>query len=136
MQLQRYALLVTNSKILKLIFCLSFVFWELKKLPAAAAAAAKSLQSCPTLCDPIDGSPPGSSIHGIFQARVLEWGAIGENSFAIICYWICQNNLYATSFQDSNSVVKLILIILLFWSFIKFIMLWIFFCHVFSIFLD
>ena len=38
----------------------------------AAAAAAKSLQSCPTLCDPIDGSPPGSSIHGIFQARVLE----------------------------------------------------------------
>ena len=33
-------------------------------------------QSCPTLCDPIDGSPPGSSIHGIFQARVLEWSAI------------------------------------------------------------
>ena len=43
---------------------------------AAAAAAAKSLQSCPTLCDPIDGSRLGSSIHGIFQARVLEWGAI------------------------------------------------------------
>ena len=41
-----------------------------------AAAAAKSLQSCPTLCDPMDCSPPGSSIHGIFQARVLEWGAI------------------------------------------------------------
>ena len=41
----------------------------------AAAAAAKSLQSCPTLCNPIDGSPPGSSVHGIFQARVLEWGA-------------------------------------------------------------
>ena len=33
-------------------------------------------QSCLTLCDPIDGSPPGSSVHGIFQARVLEWGAI------------------------------------------------------------
>ena len=33
-------------------------------------------QSCPTLCDPIDGSLPGSSVHGIFQARVLEWGAI------------------------------------------------------------
>ena len=43
---------------------------------AAAAAATKSLQSCPTLCNPIDGSPPGSSAHGIFQARVLEWGAI------------------------------------------------------------
>ena len=42
----------------------------------AAAAASKLLQSCPTLCDPIDGSPLGSSVHGIFQARVLEWGAI------------------------------------------------------------
>ena len=42
----------------------------------AAAAAAKSLQLCPTLCDPIDGSPPGSPIPGIFQAGVLEWGAI------------------------------------------------------------
>ena len=41
-----------------------------------AAAAAKLLQSWPTLCDPVDGSPPGSSIHGIFQARVLEWAAI------------------------------------------------------------
>ena len=40
------------------------------------AAAAKSLQSCPTLCDPIDGSPPGFSIPGILQARVLEWVAI------------------------------------------------------------
>ena len=37
---------------------------------------AKSLQSCPTICDAIDHSPPGSSVHGIFQARVLEWGAI------------------------------------------------------------
>ena len=43
---------------------------------AAAAAAAKSLQSCPTLCDPIDGSPPGSAIPGILQARTLEWVAI------------------------------------------------------------
>ena len=40
------------------------------------SVAAKSLQSCPTLSDPIDGSLPGSSAHGIFQARVLEWGAI------------------------------------------------------------
>ena len=43
---------------------------------AAAAAAAKSLQSCPTLCNPIDGSPPGSLIPGILQARTLEWVAI------------------------------------------------------------
>ena len=42
----------------------------------AAAAAAKSLQSCPTLCDPMDGSPPGSPIPGILQARTLEWAAI------------------------------------------------------------
>ena len=42
----------------------------------AAAAAAKSFQSCPTLCDPIDGSPPGSPVPGILQARTLEWGAI------------------------------------------------------------
>ena len=42
----------------------------------AAAAAAKLLQSCPTLCDPIDGSPLGSSVPGILQARTLEWGAI------------------------------------------------------------
>ena len=41
-----------------------------------AAAAAKSLQSCPTLCDPIDGSPPGSAIPGILPARTLEWVAI------------------------------------------------------------
>ena len=43
---------------------------------AAAAAAAKSLQSCSTLCDPIDGSPLGSSVPGILQARILEWVAI------------------------------------------------------------
>ena len=41
-----------------------------------SAAAAKSLQSCPTLCDPIDGSPPGSPVPGILQARTLEWVAI------------------------------------------------------------
>ena len=48
----------------------------------AAAAAAKSLQSCPTLCDPTDGSPLGSSVPGILQARILEWLAI---SFSNAC---------------------------------------------------
>ena len=43
---------------------------------AATAAAAKSLQLCPTLCDPIDSSPPGSPVPGILQARTLEWVAI------------------------------------------------------------
>ena len=51
---------------------------------AAAAAAAKSLQSCPTLCDPIDGSPPGSPVLGILQARTLEWVAI---SFSTHIYY-------------------------------------------------
>ena len=56
----------------------SEVQWSIYLLnkAAAAAAAAKSLQSCPTLCDPIDGSPPGSPIPGILQARKLEWVAI------------------------------------------------------------
>ena len=58
---------------------------------AAAAVAAKSLQSCPTLCDPIDGSPPGSSVHGIFQAGKLEWVAIsfsrGKYHHDIIFMW-------------------------------------------------
>ena len=57
--------------ILKLCQCLA---------TSAPAAAAKSLQSCPTLCDPIDGSPPGSPIPGILQARTLEWGAIPFSS--------------------------------------------------------
>ena len=48
------------------------------------AAAAKSLQSCPTLCDPIDGSPPGSPVPGILQARTLEWVAI---SFSNVWNW-------------------------------------------------
>ena len=45
-------------------------------IPAAAAAAAKSLQSCLALCGPVDGSPPGSPIPGILQARTPEWVAI------------------------------------------------------------
>jgi len=45
-----------------------------------SAAAAKSLQSCPTLCNPTDGSPPGSPIPGILQARTLEWVAISVSS--------------------------------------------------------
>ena len=47
-----------------------------KMLNITATAAAKSLQSCPTLCDPVDGSPPGSPVPGILQARTLEWVAV------------------------------------------------------------
>ena len=50
---------------------------------AAAAAAAKLLQSCPTLCDSIDGSAPGSPVPGILQARTLEWVAISFSTGAL-----------------------------------------------------
>ena len=62
---------VNCTSIKKLYFLTSILFAVL-----TAAAAAKSLQSCPTLCDPIDGSPPGSPAPGILQARTLEWVAI------------------------------------------------------------
>ena len=56
----------------------------------AAAAAAKSLQLCPTPCDPIDGSPPGSPVPGILQARTLEWVAI---SFSNALKWKVKGKL-------------------------------------------
>ena len=55
-------------------------FYDNLDICAAAAAAAKSLQSCPTLCDPRDSSPPGSPVPGILQARTLEWVAISFSS--------------------------------------------------------
>ena len=62
---------------------------------AAAAPAAKSLQSCPTLCDPVDGSPPGSPIPGTLQARTLEWVAIS-----------CSNAWKSEKWKWSCSVVS------------------------------
>ena len=57
---------------------------------AAATTAAKSLQSCPTLCDPIDSSPRGSSVPGILQARILEWVAISfSNAWSEKWKWSC-----------------------------------------------
>ena len=62
-------------------------------------------QSCPTLCDPVDSSLPGSSVHGIFQERVLEWGAI---AFSLIpSYW---NLIYSTNLKLNNVLCKLILL--------------------------
>ena len=57
------------------------------------AAAAKSLQSCPTLCDPRDGSPPGSPVPGILQARTLEWEGVANPTGVVIVillygFWI------------------------------------------------
>ena len=58
--------------------------WITFLLSPAAAAVARSLQLCPTLCDPIDGSPPGSPVPGILQARTLQWVAI---SFSNAWQW-------------------------------------------------
>ena len=58
--------------------------WSDSACMHTVAAAAKSLQSCPTLCDPLDGSPTGSPVPGILQARTLEWVAI---SFSNACKW-------------------------------------------------
>jgi len=69
------------------VFCITGRFltlWATREAPCgqqhAAAAAAKLLQTCPTLCDPRDGSPPGSSVHGILQARTMEWVAISSSN--------------------------------------------------------
>ena len=59
---------------------LSLSFTNSKHPTAVRSGYARSLQSCPTLCDPIDGSPPGSPVPGILQARILEWGAISFSS--------------------------------------------------------
>ena len=65
--------LFTKTKIWKQPKCTLMDKWTSIYL---SATAAKPLQSCPTLCNPIDSSPPGSSVHGVFQARILEWVAI------------------------------------------------------------
>ena len=65
---------LTQGLNLFLLNCRQILYcWATRKVPCKIAAAAKSLQSCPTLCDPIDCSPPGSPIPGILLARTLEW---------------------------------------------------------------
>ena len=78
-----------------------FLFWaKLLRLyaatTAAAAAAAELLQSCLTLCDLVDCSLPGSSVNGIFQAKVLEWGAIAFSDADCIGYIIMLSSSYPT----------------------------------------
>ena len=93
-----------------LLHCeLQFLFlqhWKLKTAQLlnllvllAAVAASKSLQSCPTLCDPIDSSPPGFSVHGILQARTLEWVAISSSNawkWKVKMKLLCRVRLLAT----------------------------------------
>ena len=68
---------------------------------AAAAAAAKSLQSCPTLRDPMDCSPPGPSVRGILQARVLEWIAVSSSRKAWSLRVVCTPTFTMTKIQVS-----------------------------------
>ena len=86
--------------------------WTIKKV---AAAAAKSLQSCPTLCDPIDGSPPSSPVPGILQARTLEWVAISFSTKKVECQRIDAFELWCwrrllivpwTSRRSNQSILK------------------------------
>ena len=67
---------MAHIKILRKFHVLRTIVDTRECLINVAAAAAKSFQSCPTLCNPIDGSPPGSPVPGILQARTLEWVAI------------------------------------------------------------
>ena len=81
--------------------------WTVKK----AAAAAKSLQSCPTLCNPIDSSPPGSAIPGILQARTLEWVAIDSPKKAEcqgieLCYWRRLLRISWAARSSNQSILK------------------------------
>ena len=87
---QLYLLIPLVSFLLNILLLQLFHFTT-----AIAAAAAKSLRLCPTVCDPMDGSPPGSSIHGILQVRVLEWLAIAfsERTDEIL---LKTNTLYGT----------------------------------------
>ena len=75
--LHLWSFLLMDIYISSMLWILKIVLqWAL----GTSAAAAKSLQSCPTLCDPIDSSPQGSPVPGILQARILEWGAISFSS--------------------------------------------------------
>ena len=63
----------------------------LERTSNPAAAAAKSLQSCPTVCDPIDGSPPGSPVPRILQVRTLEWVAISFSNALYSNIYMCMH---------------------------------------------
>ena len=88
---QYYLVMIWGSQILRFRVVLTLLHFRdqltslyLGALPDLPAAAAKSLQSCPILCNPIDSSPPGSSVPGILQARTLEWVAV---SFSNASKW-------------------------------------------------
>ena len=101
------------------------IFWP--RFPGAeqlsSVAAAKLLQSCPTLCDPIDSSPPGSSTPGILQARILEWVAISFSNACMhakslqLCLTLCDP---MDSSPPGSSVLRILQAIILDWVAISF----------------
>ena len=72
------------------------------------AAAAKLLQLCPTLCDPIDGSPPGSPVPGILQARTLEWGAIAFSAHTLVSLIKLLTSITSTTRQSASGLSALL----------------------------
>ena len=99
-------------------FSIFFNFRD-KNTRSVAAATAKSLQSCPTLCDPIDGSLPGSAVLGILQARTLEWVAIAFSAHSLFqppIYCVCvvspeclfclkkENRQFSVSLPNFNNI--------------------------------
>ena len=80
--------------------------WNIPKWnTAAAAAAAKLLQWCLTLCDPIDCSPPGSSVPGILQARTLEWVAISFSKWNTTWPLKSRNLTHATTWMNLEGIL-------------------------------
>ena len=84
------------------IFKMNILPKAISRFNAAAATAAKSLQSCPTLCDPIDGSPPGSPVPGILQARTLEWVAISFSKIQCNPYQIINDIFHIIRTKNFN----------------------------------
>ena len=84
-----------STKIYELFKAAEAIFWR-------TAATAKSLQSCPTLCDPIDSSPLGPAVPGILQARTLEWVAISSSNA-----WKWKNRQKQKSFQSFSTEINI-----------------------------
>ena len=92
-----------NRYVWKTKYLKDIIYWHLNKVKLFSIAAAKSLQSCPTLCDPTDSSPPGFPVPGILQARTLEWVAISfSNTWkwkvrvkSLSCVWLLATALTA-----------------------------------------
>ena len=105
----------------------------------AAAAAARSLQSCPTLCNPKDGSPPGSPVPGILQARILEWIAISFSQMMLRTYFSscrCMWHSYTCAELQLPHLSPIIFPHSEFREMLSYISLWKFCCFIFHTFVS